>query len=151
MKIIINEKSEITAEGTRTAGCCKPVICLNDGRIFASGRDAAEQTNTSPSEVCKCLKGQTKSCKGLKFCYLSKVSEHLDVIMTRYRELAAMEEDAKKWRAQEKSKEDAKKLADAETAAAAAQKEREELHRRYLAAVAREEVANHTLNTLRGN
>ena len=155
MKIIINETAEITAEGTRTAKTCKPVICLNDGRVFASGKDAAEQLNVSPSQVCECLRGQIKSCKGLKLCYLSKVNEHLDVIMSRYRELAAMEDDAKRWREQQQREEtrqaEAKRLADAEKAAVAAAEERDKLHKAYLAAVAREEVANHTLNTLRGN
>lgn len=151
MKIIINETAEITAEGNLTNKNCKPVICLNNGIIFASGKDAAEYAKASPGHVCEVLQGKVKSCKGLRFVYLSKVDEHLDIIMTRYRELVSMEDDAKKWRAQEKSKEDAKKLAEAEKAAVAAAEERDKLHKAYLAALAREEVANHTLNTLRGN
>ena len=155
MKIIINETAEITAEGNLTNKNCKPVICLNNGIIFASGKDAAEFANASPGHVCECLQGRIKSCKGFRFVYLSKVNENLDDIMTRYRELVTMEDDAKKWREQQQREEtrqaEAKRLADAEKAAAAAQKEREELHKSYLAAVAREEVAKHTLSTLRGN
>ena len=57
------------------------------------------------------LTGRYRSVKGKHYCYLSRVSESLDTILARLRETAAIEEDAKKWKAYE-AEQEAKRIAE---------------------------------------
>lgn len=149
-KIIINDKSEVNAEGVHLTGCSKPVICVDNGKIFASGKDAAEYANVTPSQMCECLQGKVSSCKGKHFCYLSKVVENLETLMKRMRELEEMEPDAKKYRAEQEAARKAEEerlapLRKAEAEVAAAEAEANKLHQDYLVAVGRLEIARHNV------
>jgi hypothetical protein len=101
MKKTINIQNEanIKAEGKLNSRHCKPVICLETGDVFSSVTDAAEAIGCAPNNLSIHLTGKLRSIKGKHFCYLSRVNESLDVIVTRLRETAAVESDAKKWQA----------------------------------------------------
>ena len=95
--IIINEKATIEAKGDFSSGHCKPIICIDTGEVYTSVTDAAEAVGTALSNMCVHLSGKTRSVKGKRFCYLSKVNGSLDAIVTRLRETSEMEAKAKMW------------------------------------------------------
>ena len=100
MKTInIHGEANIKAEGKFNSRRCKPVICLDNGNVFTSMLDAAEYAGVSNPTMVVHLQGKTRTCAGKHFCYLSKVTETLDAIVTRLRETSAVEADAKKWQA----------------------------------------------------
>ena len=113
MKKTINMQHEanIQAEGKLSGRKCKPVICLETGEVFSSMTDAAEYTEVTTATMSNHLTGRYRSVKGKHYCYLSRVSESLDTILTRLRETAAIEEDAKKWKAYE-AEQEAKRIAE---------------------------------------
>ena len=87
MKLTINNKSEINAQGKLTGKRCKPVICIDTGEVYSSATDAAEMNDSNIWSVsCVCL-GKNKKANGKRFCYLEDVSEHLDELTERVREM----------------------------------------------------------------
>ena len=97
-KINIQNEADIKAEGQFTSKRCKPVICVDNGKVFTSMLDAADYAGVANPSMVAHLQGKTRTCGGKHFCYLSRVTENLDAIVTRLRETAAVEADAKKWR-----------------------------------------------------
>lgn len=94
-------EANIKAEGTHSQKNNKPVICIETGEVFVSAMDAAQAVNTTLSNMSSHLTGKSRSVKGKHYCYLSRVNESLDAIVTRLREASAIEEDAKKWKTYE--------------------------------------------------
>ena len=113
MKKTINMQHEanIQAEGKLSGRSCKPVICLETGEVFSSMTDAAESIGASIQHMSNHLTGRHRSIHGKHYCYVSRVTESLDTILTRLRETAAIEEDAKKWKAYE-AEQEAKRIAE---------------------------------------
>ena len=113
MKKTINMQHEanIQAEGKLSGRSCKPVICLETGEVFSSMTDAAESAGVSISYMSHHLVGDVRSVHKRHYCYVSRVTESLDTILTRLRETAAVEEDAKKWKAYE-AEQEAKRIAE---------------------------------------
>lgn len=107
MKKTINMQHEanIQAEGKLNSKHCKPIICIETGEVFSSVTDAAECAEVTMAMMSGHLSGRYRSVKGNHYCYLSRVSESLNTILTRLRETSAVEEDAKKWRAYEAEQE----------------------------------------------
>lgn len=97
--INIQHEANIKAEGQFSSKRCKPVICLDNGKVFTSMLDAAAYAGVSNPTMVAHLHGKTRTCQGKHYCYLSRVNESLDAIVTRLRETSAIEEDAKKWQA----------------------------------------------------
>ena len=100
MKKTINMQHEanIKAKGTHSGTVSKPVICIETGDVYVSLTDAAEAVGTTLTNMSAHLTGKSRHVKGKHYCYLSRVNESLDAIVTRLRETAAVEDDAKKWR-----------------------------------------------------
>lgn len=124
-KINIQNEANIKAEGKYNSGHCKPVICIETGEVFTSVTDAAEKVGCVANNMSSHLTGRIRSIKGKHFCYLSRVNESLDAIVTRLRETSSVEEDAKRWRAYQ-AEQDAIRAA-AEKRAEEERKAREEL------------------------
>lgn len=108
-QINIQHEANIDAKGNLNSKHCKAVVCLETGDVYSSATDAAEATGVTLSNMSCHLTGRTRSVKGKHFCYLSRVSESLNVIVTRLRETAAIESDAKKWQAYQAEQEAARK------------------------------------------
>lgn len=48
----------------------KKVLCLDDGRVFKSGRQAAKFYGLQPSKISNVCHGKRKSTGGLRFCFV---------------------------------------------------------------------------------
>ena len=112
MKKTINIQNEanIQAEGKLSGKRCEPVICLETGEVFSSMKDAAEKEELHPSGLTNYFAGNQRTFGGKHWCYLSRVNESLDAIVTRLREANADAEAAHKWRAYE-AEQEAKRIA----------------------------------------
>lgn len=87
MTITVQNASEIkNVQGMPRNTNAKPVFCIDTGEVFASVTDAAVSVNANPSTMSWCLTERQKTCKGKRYCYLSKVIEHLDEIAECMRE-----------------------------------------------------------------
>lgn len=83
--ITITKQSNAQAIGTRSHGCCKPVMCITTGKVYASASDAAEEIGVSLSVLCHAARGAIRTCKNKRWCYVSHVMEHLDEIAENIR------------------------------------------------------------------
>ena len=116
MTINIQNASNVNVTGHRTNKNCKAVYCITTGEIYASVIDAAEANNVTVAAMSGALCGRTKICNGKRFCYVSRMMEHLEEINTanrmriakveaydadekRRNALVAAEADVKKWEA----------------------------------------------------
>lgn len=79
-KITLTNESTVNANGKKRNGNSKPVFCIDTGAVYASSLDAAEQLNLSTSNLSAALTGKTRTCNGMRFCFLSKVPEHFEEI-----------------------------------------------------------------------
>lgn len=107
MKKTINIQNEanIKAKGEHTQKNAKAVICIDTGEVFTSCTDAAEHAGVHYTVISACCLGKIRTANGKRYCYLSRVTESLDSIVTRLRETAAVEDAAKKWIAYEAEQE----------------------------------------------
>jgi hypothetical protein len=78
--IRIHNATHINAEGNHTRGNAKAVFCITTGDIYASVTDAAESLGCTPSSVSWAITNRMKTCKGLRFCPVSKITEYLEEI-----------------------------------------------------------------------
>ena len=85
MTISVQGKSEMQARGHRTHGCCKPVICIDTGEVYASLSDCAEREGVALANISQVISGKHKTCNGKRYCLVSKVTEHLDDITASIR------------------------------------------------------------------
>ena len=116
MTINIQKCSNVTVVGHHNHKNCKPVYCITTGEMYASAIDAANANGVCVSPMSAALTGKTKTCNGKRFCYVSKMMEHLEEINEanririakvaaydadekRRNALAAAEADVQKWEA----------------------------------------------------
>lgn len=116
MTINIQKCSNVTVNGHHNHKNCKPVYCIDTGEMYASTIDAANAEGVTQSAISGVLVGRYKTCNGKRFCFVSKMMEHLEEIneanrirsekvaaydaeANRKNALARAEEDVKKWEA----------------------------------------------------
>lgn len=87
-EIIITNACTTTAIGKKRTKNAKPVLCITTGEVFASLLDACDKYDIQQPNLSRHLMRQTgyKTCKGLKFCYISKTHEHYDEITQQMRD-----------------------------------------------------------------
>ena len=83
--ITVQSESKVKATGEHFNGNAKPVFCITTGEVFASVTDAAKAVGSSQNNLSAHLAGITSHCKGKRFCFISKVTEHLDEIASEFR------------------------------------------------------------------
>lgn len=128
-KIIISNESVMSAEGKRTSKNCKPVYCIDDGKVYASVMDAADEIGVHFTTLsCACL-GKTKTCKGKRYCFVSDMSERYEEIAQHTREMHADYVAAEAKRLEEARKEEERKQEEARLARE--QKHREQVRKNY--------------------
>lgn len=55
----------------------KPVLCITDGKVYASGLDAGEKNNVHPNAIYGACSGRLKTVKGKKYCYVSDMQARI--------------------------------------------------------------------------
>lgn len=89
MNINIQKCSNVTVVGHRTNKNCKAVYNITTGEVYASVADAAEALGVTDGAVSQVICGKTRTCNGMRLCYVSKMMEHLEEITEQNRIRAA--------------------------------------------------------------
>lgn len=55
----------------------KPVLCITDGKVYASGLDAAKEIGVDPTCISHVCLGRMKTVKGKKYCFVSEMQAHI--------------------------------------------------------------------------
>lgn len=107
MKIRIHNESIVNnVEGTCTSKLAKPVLCIETGKIYASEKDAARALGVSQNVISLHVNKKLKHCKGLHFCFVANIMDHVGEIASALQSNYA---SAKKWdelEAERKARED---------------------------------------------
>lgn len=156
MTLNVNNPATINGTlGNRTHHCCKPVICIDTGEVFASATDAAEAMGVTPWAMSSCCTGKVRTVKGKHFCYVSKTSENLDVLTAFIRaqnaKMAELEADAAIGRVMREEQEAARKAEETrlkaiEDAKLALEKANNKLARRQRMVERKEEEYQHAID-----
>ena len=87
-EITITNACTATAIGEKRRSNAKPVLCITTGEVFASQVDVCKKYNIQSSDISRHLNGKPHhlSCKGLKFCFVSKTHEHYDEVTQQMRD-----------------------------------------------------------------
>ena len=99
--IIVNIQNEanVNAGGEHAHGRSIPVVCIDTGDVFISIIDAAENADTNKAYMANRLRNdEVCTIKGKRYCYLSRLMESSDMILSQLREKSNEAEDARKWR-----------------------------------------------------
>ena len=80
MTIPVQNTSEVNAKGKQRNANAKPVFCIDTGEVYASMLDAAEAVGVNPTAISWVITGKSKTCKGKRYCLISKIAEHIDEI-----------------------------------------------------------------------
>ena len=80
MKIVMTRESTVNAIGKQRNTNRKEIFCITDGKIYASGVDAAEAIGVTRAAISRHVTGIVHTCMGKKFCYAKDVAEHLEEI-----------------------------------------------------------------------
>jgi hypothetical protein len=80
MTFMLHDTTEITVTGIHTSKNHKPVLCIDTGEVFASISDAAEANGVHVTAISCVVLGKTKTCKGKRFCLVTRLADHTDEI-----------------------------------------------------------------------
>ena len=114
MKVTIQNCSKVTVIGQSTRRNCKAVYNITTGDIYASVLDAANTLGVSSSAVSIALDDdKPRTCNGMRLCFLSKMTEHLEEITEQNRvrsaKVAAYDADVERRNAIAKAQVDVQK------------------------------------------
>ena len=69
--VTLQKEATIEANGTRDNGNCKSVMCITDGKSFASMTDAAEHYGIATSQISYACSEKGRTAAGKQFCKFS--------------------------------------------------------------------------------
>lgn len=130
--INIQSETNIRAKGEHINGNCDPCIILETGETFTSQKDLAKHLGVSTNAVSAVICGRIQTCKGYHIISMSRLPEGTDLILSRLREAAALEEAGRKWNAYEAEQERIRKEEEARLEAERKAKEEYEAKKRKL-------------------
>ena len=78
--IVIQKESTIEANGKRDNGNCKSVLCITEGKAFASMADAAEYYEMHPTQISYACKEKGRKADGKQFCKFSDLYLYINEI-----------------------------------------------------------------------
>lgn len=81
-EIIINGTTTVYAEGNHARRAFKPVMCIEDGKMFASVTDAATYYGVSGATISNVCKGKQRSLNGKHLIYVTNAMEKINDIAT---------------------------------------------------------------------
>ena len=130
----LNNGATISAEGKKSNRKCKPILCIERGKVYTSIYDAATDNGVNPQYLSKLLinnDGYLKR-KNLHFKYLTDRDDGLDAMTSHMQKLSENYEEliakAKAWDALMAEKEAERKAEEKRQNAIAHTKERIEKH-----------------------
>lgn len=74
--IVTKTEVNLNTKPTRTKGA-KAVYGITDGKIYASGLDAAKAIGVDPACISGVCLGKFKTTKGKKYCFVSDMQAHI--------------------------------------------------------------------------
>ena len=74
--IVTKTEINLDSKPTRTKAA-KPVYCITDGKVYASGIDAAEAIGVGHDIISRACRGFYKGIKGKKYCFVSDMQAHI--------------------------------------------------------------------------
>jgi SMC interacting uncharacterized protein involved in chromosome segregation len=77
---MLHDKKEIEVYGNSTHNSRKPVFNMTAGKFYASGLDTCAEIGAYPADLSRHLHGKTKTIKGMRFCFVSGMPDHIDDI-----------------------------------------------------------------------
>ena len=108
-EITIKDKAIANAQGIHTNGNCKPVICLDTGKIYTSCTDAAIETGYALLSISRNCRKKQKSVNGMHFCFLSEFDNNINAIADKLSSLPELIRKAKEYDAIVAEREEADK------------------------------------------
>ena len=141
-KINIQNEANFTAKGEHTNGNAIPIVCVTTGEVYTSIIDAAKEADTHANYMSKRLREEDMPIiKGNRYCYLSRLMESANMVLTCLRDTnkevelrKADEDDARKWREYEAEQERIRKEEEARIEAERKAKEEYETKKQKLEA-----------------
>lgn len=85
MTVNIQNASNVTVVGTHDHKNCKGVYCITTGEVYASVMDAAKANNMTQGAMSAAIAHGSVCRNGNKFCFVSRIIEHLDEIAVNNR------------------------------------------------------------------
>lgn len=79
-RINVQNESNVRAVGEHIKGNCKPVFNITTGEVYTSLSDAAEKLGASKGNMSMVVTGKVRAYKGIKLCYVAKITEHIEEI-----------------------------------------------------------------------
>lgn len=96
-RINVQNESNVNARGTHLRGNSKPVFNITTGEVYVSLSDAAERLGISKGTLSMAVTGKNKTCQGMRFCYVSKLTEHIEEISESINKKNAVYNEITSW------------------------------------------------------
>jgi hypothetical protein len=74
--IVTKTEVNLDTKPARTKAA-KPIFCITDGKIYASGLDAAKAIGVDPTCISHVCLGKLKTVKGKKYCFVSEMQARI--------------------------------------------------------------------------
>ena len=110
--IVTKTEVKLDSKPARTRNA-KPVYCITDGKVYASGLDAAEAAGVYRTAISAACIGRLKTVKGKKYCFVSDMQVRILDISDAMQEAVKNVSTDKAKEAYEKAKSDLLKKIDA--------------------------------------
>ena len=79
-EITIQRKAVIRGKGKSCNGNTNAVLCISTGEILTSCHDAANHADVTPGHMSSVCRGNVRTAKGKRYCYVKDITEHLDEV-----------------------------------------------------------------------
>ena len=100
-EVVISKHATIAAEGKLNNRKTKSVYCISTGRTYTSVTDTSKATGIASSEISRACNGKRKHANGLRFCFVSEISQHLSEVSS---EMQALKRKADMYDEQERAR-----------------------------------------------
>ena len=74
--IVTKTEIKLNSKPARTKAA-KPVYCITDGKLYASGLDASKAIGVDPTCISHVCLGKMKTVKGKKYCFVSDMQARI--------------------------------------------------------------------------
>lgn len=158
-KLTLHNHTTVNAEGSRSNGNCKAVLCLDTGEVFSSMTDAAEKHNIKMCNISNVIRGKCRTAGGKRYCLLDKATEYLPEMASQLQEIGTLRAKAAAYDAWQTEQEKARREKEQHDAAVNKAQDRvnkrkaicERIEAELLRATARLMDAENQLNALTNN